>query len=195
MSPPEWHAQAKRLRAAGLTYREISEHLMRPLSTVQAAVAGENARRRAAKQAWARAHYRGICERCGDPTGKRHRHRLCWSCDLERRAEPVHARAERIVAWWAEGLSLIQIAARLGWSVGHLGGEIHRLRAKGYNLPYHSKRVSPQAERIVAWWAEGLTQAEIGERLGWSTKHVGTKVYRLRAKGYDLPYRRRPGSP
>jgi hypothetical protein len=136
MSPPEWHAEAKRLRAEGWGWREIGWCMDRPISTVQSAVTGENARRRAAKQAWEREHYKGTCERCGGLTGKRNRGRLCWSCDVERRAEPVHARAEQIVAWWAEGLSLIEIAGLLGWSKGHLGHEIHQLRAKGYDLPY-----------------------------------------------------------
>ena len=139
MSPPEWHAEAKRLRAEGLMLKEIGARFGKSTQAVSAAVTGENARRRAYKRAWEREHYRGTCERCGGLTGKRHRHRLCWSCNLERRAEPVHARAERIVAWWAEGLTGSQIAGLLGWSVRHLRSEIHRLRAKGYDLPYRRR--------------------------------------------------------
>ena len=139
MSPPEWHAEAKRLRAEGLMLKEIAERLGKPRSTVHAAVTGDNARRRAAKQAWEDEHYRGTCERCGGRTPKRNQGRICWPCELERRAEPVHARAERIVAWWAEGLTGSQIAGLLGWSVRHLRSEIHRLRAKGYDLPYRRR--------------------------------------------------------
>ncbi len=136
MSPPEWHAEAKRLRAEGLMLKEIAERLGRPRSTVHAAVTDINARRRAYKRAWDREHYRGTCERCGGLTAHRHRVRLCWPCDLERRAESVHPRATRIVAWWAEGRTLAEIGERLGWSRNHLGNEMHALRAKGYDLPY-----------------------------------------------------------
>ncbi len=136
MSPPEWHAEAKRLRAEGLVWREIAERLGRPRSTVHAAVTDINARRRAYKRAWDRENYRGTCERCGSTAGKRNRGRLCWPCNVERRAELVHARAEQIVAWWAEGRTLAEIGERLGWSRNHLGNEMHALRAKGYDLPY-----------------------------------------------------------
>jgi len=139
VSPPEWHAEAKQLRAEGLMYREIAERLGRPLSTVQDAVTGGNARRRAAKRAWEREHYRGTCERCGGLTGKRHREHLCWSCWIAQEQERVHPRAEQIVAWWAEGLALAEIRERLGWSKGHLSMEMHRLRAKGYDLPYRRR--------------------------------------------------------
>ncbi len=149
MSPPEWHAEAKRLRAEGLMLKEITERLGRPRSTVHAAVTEENVRRRAYKRVWDREHYRGTCERCGGLTGKRHRERLCRPCWVEQEREPVHARAERIVAWWAEGLALAEIRERLGWSKGHLSMEMHRLRAKGYDLPfrYRRKQARPPTER------------------------------------------------
>jgi len=121
-------------------YREIAERMGKPRSTVQAAVTDLNARRRAAKRAWEREHYKGTCERCGGPTGKRHRERLCWSCWVEQEQERVRLRAEQIVAWWAEGLTLREIGERLGWSKGHLSMEMHRLRGKGYDLPYRYRR-------------------------------------------------------
>jgi DNA-binding CsgD family transcriptional regulator len=136
MSPPEWHAEAKRLRAEGLVWREIAERLGRPRSTVHAAVTNINARRRAYKRAWDRENYRGTCERCGGVTAHRNRGRLCRACADVRRAEPVHARAEQIVAWWAEGLKLREIGERLGWSKNRANVEVVHLRAKGYDLPY-----------------------------------------------------------
>jgi len=140
MRPPEWHAEAKRLRAEGLMPKEVSARLGRPLSTVQDAVTGQAARRRAFKQAWEREHYKGTCERCGGATGKRRRVRLCWPCWVAQRREPVHARAERIVAWWTEGLTYPEIGERLGWSKDHVSVEMHRLRAKGYDLPFRYRR-------------------------------------------------------
>jgi DNA-binding CsgD family transcriptional regulator len=135
MTPPEWHAQAKRLRAEGLTYREIGEHLMRPRSTVEAAVSESNARRRAYKRTWDREHPE-TCRRCGGLKGPGHRERLCRPCWLTQEQERMQPRAERIVAWWAEGRTLAEIGAHLGWSKGHVTNHLHRLRAKGYDLPY-----------------------------------------------------------
>lgn len=43
---------------------------------------------------------------------------------------------------------------------------------------------------IVEWWGEGLTLAEIADRLDWTINHVGTEIARMRQRGYDLPYRR-----
>jgi IS30 family transposase len=142
VSPPEWHDEAKRLRAEGLVWREISERLGRPLSTVQAAVTEESAERRAYKRAWDRAHP-GTCGRCGGPSGPRHLQRLCRPCWLAQEQERVHPRAERIVAWWAEGLTLAEIGERLGWSKNHANVEVVCLRAKGYDLPY--RRVPREA--------------------------------------------------
>jgi DNA-binding CsgD family transcriptional regulator len=143
VSPPEWHAEAKRLRAEGLTWREISERMGKPRTTVQAAVTGgqRNALRRAYRRAWDRAHYRGTCEHCEGPVGRqrRDRERLCRLCWVEQERRRVHARAERIVAWWAEGRTLAEIGKRLGWSQGYVGAEMHRLRAKGYDLPYRRR--------------------------------------------------------
>jgi DNA-binding CsgD family transcriptional regulator len=139
VSPPEWHDEAKRLRAEGLMLKEIGARLGRPVQTVHAAVTEENARRRAYKEAWRREHYRGTCERCGGPTERR-RVRLCRPCWVAQEKERVHPRAEQIVAWWAEGRTLAEIGERLGWSKGHLSMEMHRLRAKGYDLPFRYRR-------------------------------------------------------
>ncbi|HKN43832.1 MAG TPA: hypothetical protein VJW23_07895 [Propionibacteriaceae bacterium] len=50
--------------------------------------------------------------------------------------------------------------------------------------------VDHRARQIETWWAEGLTQREIADRLGWTVAHVGVEINILREKGYDLPYRR-----
>lgn len=50
-----------------------------------------------------------------------------------------------------------------------------------------------RAEQIVEWWAAGLTQKAICERLGWTRGHLAAEMDRLRGEGYDLPYRRRTG--
>ncbi len=45
-------------------------------------------------------------------------------------------RAERIIELWAEGKKTREIAADLGTTHGSIQQEIHRLRAKGCDLPY-----------------------------------------------------------
>jgi hypothetical protein len=47
-----------------------------------------------------------------------------------------------------------------------------------------------RAVLIEALWAEGLTQSQIGEALGWGRGTVAREVHRLRALGYALPFRR-----
>ena len=53
-----------------------------------------------------------------------------------------------------------------------------------------AQRLDSRARKIEAWWAEGLTQAQIAGRLGWTRNHVQVEMVRLREKGYELPYRR-----
>jgi DNA-binding NarL/FixJ family response regulator len=56
----------------------------------------------------------------------------CFGCIKERSAQ----RAERIIELWAEGKKVREIAADLGTTHGSVQQEIHRLRAKGCDLPY-----------------------------------------------------------
>lgn len=44
-------------------------------------------------------------------------------------------------------------------------------------------------EWIVGMWDQGATMAEIAEPLGWTEKHVGVEMNRMRKLGYPLPYR------
>lgn len=58
--------------------------------------------------------------------------------------------------------------------------------------PYHERRREhkhQRAEQIVKWWAEGLTHAQMAEKLGWSKNQMGVQVALLRQEGYDLPRR------
>lgn len=130
----DWHAEAKRLRAEGLTYREIGERLGKPLSTVTSAVY------------WQREHYRGECIGCGGPTSRPGVPR-CWSCWAAAQHERIEPRTQQIVAWWAEGLSLREIGERLGWTRVRVSEEVRRLREKGYSLPY---RYTMRAGKRVA---------------------------------------------
>lgn len=64
-------------------------------------------------------------------------------------------------------------------------------RCKRCHLAAETRRVVERAHRIERWWAEGLTRREIGERLGWSDSRIGVEFARLRAAGFNLPYRYR----
>ena len=148
MSSPAWHAEAKRLREEGLSYREIGELFGVTPSAAAKACNRERYRelnrqwnaqpeRKAAKRRWAQENP-GTCEVCGVRT-QRKSHSRCFEHHIVR--EQRRVRAEWIVARWAEGWTGRQIAEALGWSPDHLGVEIDRLRKEGYDLPY---RRSPE---------------------------------------------------
>lgn len=57
------------------------------------------------------------------------------------------------------------------------------------------REVKDRRQQIVAWWAEGVRGSEIARRLGWSRGHFANETARMRAEGYDLPYRYRLTKP
>lgn len=102
---------------------------------------------------------RAVCTRCGSSCGARtawsnaaeaygRRSGLCGSCRAVVEAERVAERARQIEAWWSDGLTLREIAERLGWSIGHLKVELFRLREDGYDLPY--RYAMQDGQRIAA---------------------------------------------
>ena len=91
-----------------------------------------------------RREHTGVCIRCGDPMGIGVHDGVCKPCE----AAAVHARRARVCGWWRDGLTLRQIAGRLGWTPNHLRAEVNRMRAAGYDLPY--RRTPEQVARITA---------------------------------------------
>jgi transposase len=146
-------AKARELRERGLSYRHIGERLGVTNSCVAKWLNPERTRewnrrseakpeRKAAKRAHEK-QSRAMCA-CGNPMGQGsgypgYRYNQCDECRVLEERERVDERAQRIVAWWAEGETLKQIASRLGWTVGHLSQEFDRLRGRGYELPYRRK--------------------------------------------------------
>jgi hypothetical protein len=55
----------------------------------------------------------------------------------------VRKRAARIEGWWRKGLTMAQIAEKLGWSTDQLSMEFFRLRKAGHDLPYRRVPVRP----------------------------------------------------
>lgn len=132
---------ARELRAQGLTYAETADYLGGSISTVYRwlnpertapyrngrAIDPERAR------AYDREYRRNLrinCPQCAGPM--KPESTLCQPCH----EDEVDRRARQIERWWAEGLTMAGICERLGWTMGHLAVEFHRLREKGYDLPY-----------------------------------------------------------
>lgn len=138
-------AKARKLRAQRLTYSEIADRLGVPLSTVHRWINPERTapyrngravdpeRARLVDRIYNRTH-RAECPSCGGEMdrGTGRKGGICATC----RADEVDRRARQIERWWAEGLTLNEIADALGWSAGHVKHEFHLLREKGYDLPY-----------------------------------------------------------
>lgn len=75
---------------------------------------------------------RGTCSSCGGRTSRQNDGGVCMDCRSAARCR----RAERIVAMWASGLAMPEIAERLELSMNTLRGELGWARARGYDLPY-----------------------------------------------------------
>lgn len=147
-SKPAWHAEALRLCAQGLSYSEIARRLGYTGSAVGKAVNpdrawlyaqrdNERAERRAAKSAWDRECYRGVCVVCGAQTWRRGHDR----CFLHSAARDRRWRRRRaIVSMWADGLKLREIAEALDTTLEVVGVEMVSMRRDGWDLPYRRPR-------------------------------------------------------
>lgn len=142
-------AKARKLQAQGLSLREIARrmgyksrspvHRLLNPEVVREQTRRANIKRAPAKRAWERQQDRPACPSCGGPRGIGSRRKspgLCRKCRIEKESERVLQRAGWIVVWWAQGLTVAEIAREIGWSPGHTAQEIHRLRGEGFDLPY-----------------------------------------------------------
>jgi len=94
--------------------------------------------------------YSGVCVDCGGRTyGDRYsagpikRCKYCAHAILIQNTKAAsRCRRDEIVAMWAEGLSIREIAEELGSKYGSMGSEIGRLRREGEPLP-RRHRLSP----------------------------------------------------
>jgi transposase-like protein len=92
----------------------------------------------------------GVCATCGARVSLKERYDRCRPCYLRAEHDRVDARAQRIVAWWAEGLSIREIGERLGRTANYVNVEINRLRSAGYDLPFRYPAVRERHERQAA---------------------------------------------
>lgn len=168
MTRDEKVAEAVRLHDQGLNDREIGERL----GVTGAAVwkwrhperVREMHRRDAArperhqrKLAWTRQARQDPtkmkpCPLCGEATGS-----FLWSSDAPEACETcrrtaIEERWRQIEAWWADGLTMRQIAEELDWTMNHVRAEFGRMRNAGRDLP--NRRTPEQCARIrEARWA------------------------------------------
>jgi hypothetical protein len=96
----------------------------------------DNCRKRAHEYEHNRA-VRATCETCGGLCGigsaSGPPSRQCLACRHAARLE----KAQTIARLWAQGASMREIATALGWTMGHLHGEMGRIREDGLaDLPY-----------------------------------------------------------
>lgn len=144
-------AEAQKLYEAGEVYRQIGEHFGVTPATVwrwlhpeavKAINRRDNARRGPEKREWEDRN-RASCEDCGGPLamgssnpshmGPSGKCSKCWRLS---EAERIDSCSRRIEAWWHQGLTLREIAERLGKKPEAMSVEINRLRKRGYRLPY-----------------------------------------------------------
>lgn len=139
-------AEARELRAQGLTHREIGERFgvtggcvtkwlnPRAREWARKTNAAARTKKREWERAWMRsAAGRGTCVECGEPRGvgtAKKGDGLCVSCIAKR----VQRRREEIARRWDAGESARQIAAALSTTRGTIAEEIRRMRAGGWEL-------------------------------------------------------------
>lgn len=153
---PDRLTEAKRLRAEGLTYREIGERVGVHLATVHRWL--NPASREVSRRYQADPANHPKCERCGEPMWDQ-RHgtsaggNTCGAC----RSRARHLRGKQIERQWAEGWTTSEIADWLGWTHTYVTVEVAHLRRAGYDLPH--RRSPEQVERIRAGWARVRAKA------------------------------------
>lgn len=146
----EWRDDARALKAANpeRSYASIARELGVTRADAWKALNPErhrtnehrsNQRRRPAKRAWENEHDRGTCA-CGATLAAGARRKgiqRCIACECAGRRAQRLARAAVIERMWAEGRSLIEIAAALDTTHKSISVEIARLRREGLaDLPY-----------------------------------------------------------
>lgn len=137
---------AKYERTCGRCEREFTA------AKATARYCSENCRKRACDD-----RRRASCAECGRPlsAGSANHYdrpfKLCTDCSATARRAKMAARDRQFEEWWAAGLTLQDIADRMGWSREHVGMEFDRARTRGADLPYRRPNVKLKfPEQLVA---------------------------------------------
>ena len=184
-------AQAQRLRNEGLAYREIAKRVGVSFSTAHRWLNPDYAerQRKISREAKKRRQIKD-CIDCGAKLAYDRQHNdRCQRCQHE---HDYGERNARIFAAWERGEDAPTIAAREGLTSKAVSSLVdHHRRLYGKPLPLHRERNRHLWDEIEPLWREGLTSAEIGERVGLSGHDVQSRVQQMRAAGIDLPHRNR----
>lgn len=144
MKREEKIAEARRLRAEGMTYREIADRLGVVNSTVckwladpekrREQIRRDNRRRRHKKRQWMTAE---PCPECGGQKTRRAAgsDSLCVWCERKRRQYAFRQRFDQVCALRREGLTNLEIASQLGVSEAVVATVIYRGRQHGWPVP------------------------------------------------------------
>jgi DNA-binding CsgD family transcriptional regulator len=110
-----WQVEAERLRAEGLSIRQIAERVGRARATV-----GE--------------HFKPTRCTCGTRCG--HRFTRCNQCRLTADAAARETAEDTLIRMWRSGARRREIAAATGYTVGTVDARVSVLRGQGVDLPY-----------------------------------------------------------
>jgi DNA-binding CsgD family transcriptional regulator len=187
MTREEKVKKAQKLRADDLTYEAIGERLGASLATAYRWLNPEyEERQRAVSRAWKR-RTAEPCEKCGELKDYTNDSVLCGRCGYE---AIYGERNEEILAMWNKGEPGWFIGEQLGMSETAVLSWINNQRLrKGEDIPLRRARDRDRWDEIASLWCEGLTQREIGERLGLTGRDIGGRVQNMRLAGIDLPRR------
>lgn len=111
------------------------------------------------------------------------------------------ARIEELQHRWLAGERGVDLAAAFG--VHNIYGVVGAFRARGWDFPPRPRprgrlcgprhRIDDESETaaLIAMRQAGKTGHEIAAALGWALQRVYNRMWRLRARGFDLPHRPR----
>lgn len=155
-------AKAKKLKAKGLSNREVAERLgvttsavtkwLNPNTKLWNQRQNASPERKAAKRQWADENDRPLCAECGFERGAGQQRKnpdgLCRACRNDRLRSQHLARCHRIEYLWNLGRTLGEIAEDLGSTPGSISVSMVHMRAEGgWDLPY---RYAVQDGRRIA---------------------------------------------
>lgn len=180
---------ARRLREdEGLTQKETAQRLGVAESTIRRWLDSEYAERQ--RQRSREAKRRRRVARCADCDAllayDRQDNERCWICRTE-----VEYGAERreILAYWEQGLTVPEIAVRMGLSETQVHGRVQNARDRGEGVSLHRAQNRTDWDETERLFKAGLTYQAIADRLGCTQADISTRITTMRRVGIDLPRR------